>query len=252
MSAIVDRDVATFEAHRPALIGLAYRMLGSRAEAEDVVQDAYLRWHAADRAAIAEPRRYLGTVVARLCLDRMKSVEARREIYVGQWLPESFDDGSAGELAHDISAALLLLLERLSPLERASFLLHDVFGLDFAEVARTLGRNEAACRQIAARARTHIEAGRPRFAPSPEEGRLAAAFQAAAASGDAKALVRLLADDAVLYADGGGKRVAALNPIRGADKIAALLRRRCAQERGACHHWGTSRHRERHGRLRAA
>ena len=135
MSAILDQDVAAFEAHRHALTGLAYRMLGSRAEAEDVVQDAYLRWHTTDRAAVEEPRRYLGTVVARLCLDRMKSAQARREIYVGQWLPEpvvdeSFDDGSAGDLAHDISVALMLVLERLSPLERASFLLHDVFGLE--------------------------------------------------------------------------------------------------------------------------
>src|SRR5581483_11405506 len=167
MSAILDQDVAAFEAHRPALIGLAYRMLGSRAEAEDIVQDAYLRWHATDRAAIEEPRRYLGTIVTRLCLDRMKSAQARREIYVGQWLPEpvvdeNFDDGSAGDMAHDISVALMLLLERLSPLERASFLLHDVFGLDFAEVARALGRGEAACRQLAARARAHIEAGPPR------------------------------------------------------------------------------------------
>jgi RNA polymerase sigma-70 factor, ECF subfamily len=225
MSAIVDQDVAAFEAHRHALIGLAYRMLGSRAEAEDVVQDAYLRWHGADRASVEEPRRYLGTVVTRLCLDRMKSARSRREIYVGQWLPEpvvdeSFEDGNAGDVAHDISVALMLLLERLSPLERASFLLHDVFGLDFVEVARTLGRNEAACRQLAARARDHIEAGRPRFAASPEEGRrLAEAFQAAAATADPRALARLLAEDAVLYTDGGGKRAAALNPIRGADKI---------------------------------
>ncbi len=218
-----------FEAHRPALTGLAYRMLGSRAEAEDVVQDAYLRWHAADRASIEHPRRYLGTVVTRLCLDRMKSAQARRELYVGQWLPEPvvderFDDESAGELAHDISIALMLLLERLSPLERASFLLHDVFGLDFAEVARALGRGEAACRQLAARARTHIEAGRPRFAASPEDGeRLAAAFQRAAQAGDVAALTQLLAADAVLYSDGGGKRAAALNPIYGADKIVRFL-----------------------------
>jgi RNA polymerase sigma-70 factor, ECF subfamily len=229
MSAIVDRDAAAFEAHRRALIGLAYRMLGSRAEAEDVVQDAYLRWHATDRAAIGEARRFLGTVVTRLCLDRMKSARARRELYVGQWLPEPvvdevFEDGHAGELAHDISVALVLLLERLSPLERASFLLHDVFGLDFTEIACALDRNEAACRQLAARARTHLEAGRPRFTHSPEESRrLAAAFQAAAASADIRALVRLLADDAVLYTDGGGKRVAALNPIRGADKIARFF-----------------------------
>jgi len=225
MSATLDQDVAAFEAHRRALTGLAYRMLGSRAEAEDVVQDAYLRWHAADRAAIEEPRRYLGTVVTRLCLDRMKSAQARRELYVGQWLPEPvvdevFDGEAAGELAHDISVAMMLVLERLSPLERASFLLHDVFGLDFAEVARALNRGEAACRQLAARARAHIESGRPRFPASREDGhRLAAAFQAAMASGDTKAFAQILAEDAVLYSDGGGKRAAALNPIRGAERI---------------------------------
>jgi RNA polymerase sigma-70 factor (ECF subfamily) len=225
MSAALDQDVAAFETHRRALTGLAYRMLGSRAEAEDIVQDAYLRWHAADRAAIEEPRRYLGTVVTRLCLDRMKSAQARRELYVGQWLPEPvvdevFDGEAAGDLAHDISVALMLVLERLSPLERASFLLHDVFGLDFAEVARALGRGEAACRQLAARARAHIEAGRPRFPASREDShRLAAAFQAAMTPGDTEAFARILANDAVLYSDGGGKRAAALNPIRGADRI---------------------------------
>jgi RNA polymerase sigma-70 factor (ECF subfamily) len=225
MSAILDQDVMAFETHRRALTGLAYRMLGSRAEAEDIVQDAYLRWHAADRSAIEEPRRYLGTVVTRLCLDRMKSAQARREVYVGQWLPEPLvdemlDGEGPDDLAHDISVALMLLLERLSPLERASFLLHDVFGVDFAEVARALGRGESACRQLAARARAHIEAGRPRFPASREEGhRLAAAFQTAIATGHTQALARILAEDAVLYSDGGGKRAAALNPIRGADRI---------------------------------
>src|SRR5262249_21274507 len=124
MSSLLDQDVAAFETHRRALTGLAYRMLGSRVEAEDVVQDAYLRWHAADRA-IEQPRHYLGTVVTRLCLDRMKSARARRELYVGQWLPEpvvdeAFEDDTAGDLVHDVSVALMLLLERLSPLERAS------------------------------------------------------------------------------------------------------------------------------------
>src|SRR5215470_11322669 len=154
MSAILDQEVAAFETHRRAVTGLAYRLLGSHADAEHVVRDAYLRWYAADHAAINEPRRYLGTVVTRLCLDRMKSAQARREIYVGQWLPEplvdeTFGDDTAGDLAHDVSVALMLVLERLSPLERASFLLHDVFGLDFDEVSRALGRGEAACRQLA-------------------------------------------------------------------------------------------------------
>jgi len=225
MSALLDQNVVSFETHRRALTGLAYRMLGSRAEADDIVQDAYLRWQAVDSTAIEDPRRYLGTVVTRLCLDRMKSARARREIYVGQWLPEpvvdeAFEDETAGDLAHDISVAMMLLLERLSPLERASFLLHDVFGLDFAEVSRALGRGEAACRQLATRARKHIGSGRPRFPASPDEARgLAVAFHKAVASGDTQMLMQILARDAVLYSDGGGKRAAALKPIYGADKI---------------------------------
>jgi RNA polymerase sigma-70 factor (ECF subfamily) len=221
--------VADFVAHRRTLTGLAYRMLGSRAEAEDVVQDAYLRWHNVDRAAIEEPRGYLATVVTRLCLDRMKSARARREFYVGQWLPEpvvdeAFDDETAGDLAHDITIALMLVLERLSPLERASFLLHDVFGLDFAEVSGALSRSEAACRQLAARAREHIATGRPRFPTSSEGGRrLAAAFQQAATSGDVQALAQMLSQDVVLYSDGGGKRIAALNPIQGREKVLRFL-----------------------------
>jgi RNA polymerase sigma-70 factor, ECF subfamily len=229
MSAAGEYDVASFERHRRTLTGLAYRMLGSRAEAEDVVQDAYLRWHQVDRDTIAEPRGYLSTIVTRLCLDRMKSARAQREVYVGQWLPEpvvdeALDADSACELAQDLSVALMLVLERLSPLERASFLLHDVFGLDFAEVARALRREEAACRQLAARACAHIEEARPRFPASREQGaRLAAAFAVAAQKGDVAALTQLLADDAVLYSDGGGKRAAALNPIYGADKILRFL-----------------------------
>ena len=230
MNGTAERNaVESFEAHRRALTGLAYRMLGSRAEAEDVVQDAYLRWHTVDPGTIEQPRRYLGTVVTRLCLDRMKSAKARHEIYVGQWLPEPvvdevFDAEPAGDLARDLSVALMLILERLSPLERAAFLLHDVFGLDFAEVSGALGRGEAACRQLAARARAHIDAGRPRFPASQEEGhRLAAAFHEAAASGDLHRLTQLLAQDAVLYSDGGGKRIAALKPIYGAGKILRFL-----------------------------
>ena len=215
-----------FEAHRRYLMGLAYRMLGSLAEAEDAVQEAYLRWHAADRDAVETPRAFLSTIVTRLCLDQLKSARARRESYVGPWLPEpvldtaALDAESAAELAHDLSVALMLTLERLSPLERAAFLLHDVFDMDFAAVAAALGRSEAACRQLATRARAHVQSARPRFKPSPDEGaRLADAFRQAVASGDVTAMTRLLAKDAVLLTDGGGKRIAALNPILGADKI---------------------------------
>ncbi|MBO0753627.1 MAG: RNA polymerase sigma factor SigJ, partial [Bradyrhizobiaceae bacterium] len=215
-----------FETHRHGLVGLAYRMLGSRAEAEDVVQDAYLRWHAVDKHDIGDARRYLGTVVARLCLDRIKSARARREVYVGAWLPEPIVDESFGvddtrsDFAQDLSVALMLTLERLSPLERAAFLLHDVFELDFAEVAHALDRNETTVRQLASRARNHLRREKPRFPASAEAGRrLAAAFRTAADSGDAQGLLALLAGDAVLYTDGGGKKAAALNPIVGAEKI---------------------------------
>jgi RNA polymerase sigma-70 factor, ECF subfamily len=221
---------ATFEAHRRHLMGLAYRMLGSLAEAEDTVQEAYLRWHGAEAAGIDHPRAFLSKVVTRLCLDHLKSARVRRESYVGPWLPEpvldtaAFDAESASEYAHDLSVALMLTLERLSPLERATFLLHDVFDLPFDEIAEAVGRDAAACRQLAARARTHVRAARPRFTPSPDEGaRLADAFRRAVRTGDVGAMTQLLTEDAVLYTDGGGKRLAALNPIQGADKIARFF-----------------------------
>jgi len=220
----------TFESQRRSLTGLAYRMLGSLAEAEDVVQEAFLRWHAADRAAVADPRAYLSRVVTRLCLDQMKSARSRRETYVGPWLPEPIVDpaavapDTASELAGDLSVALLLTLERLSPLERAAFLMHDVFELDFAEVGAALDRSAEACRQLAARARAHVREARPRFDPSDAEvARLADAFEAAVAAGDVPGLTRLLAADAILYTDGGGKRAAALNPIHGSDRISRFF-----------------------------
>jgi len=221
---------ASFEPLRGHLIGLAYRMLGSRAEAEDIVQDAYLRWHAADRAAVREPRAFLSKAVTRLCLDQLKSARARREEYVGPWLPEPvLDDGAlstegASEYANDLSVALLLALERLSPLERAAFLLHDVFDMEFEQVGEALGREAAACRQLAARARSHVREEKPRFKPSPEEeARVFAAFVAAISSGDIAALSKVLAQDAVFYSDGGGKVKAALKPIHGPEHIARFL-----------------------------
>jgi RNA polymerase sigma-70 factor (ECF subfamily) len=213
-------ELADFEPHRAFLAGLAYRMLGSVAEAEDVVQDAFLRWRDADRAAVAEPRAYLARVVSRLCLDRMKSATHRREQYVGTWLPEPVIAEPAQSLADDLSVALLLALERLSPLERAAFLLHDVFDMDYAAVAQAIDRNETACRQLASRARDNIRQGRARFTASDTEARkLAVAFVSAAVTGDVDGLARLLAEDAVLYSDGGGKRLAALKPIVGRARI---------------------------------
>jgi RNA polymerase sigma-70 factor (ECF subfamily) len=219
-----------FETHRRYLTGLAYRMLGSLVEAEDIVQEAYLRWYDADHPAIENVRAFLSRIVTRLCLDHLKSARVRREKYVGPWLPDPVLDDealaadSASDLAHNVSVAFMLTLERLSPLERAAFLLHDVFDVDFAQVARTLGRTETACRQLAARARSHIRESRPRFEASKETGvKLAEAFLNAARTGDAQVLARLLAEDAMMQSDGGGKRLAALRPIIGRDKIARFF-----------------------------
>lgn len=217
-----------FGASRKRLLGLAYRMLGSRAEAEDVLQDAWLRFNAA--RPVGNREALLTTIVTRLCLDRLKSAAARRESYVGPWLPEPIVDtqalapDAATELADDLSFALLLTLERLSPGERAAFLLHDVFDMPFTEVAAVLDRNEAACRQLASRARRAVQRARPASRPSDEaHSRLLVAFGMALASGDVDALARLLHEDAVLMADGGGKVMTARNPIRGADRIARFF-----------------------------
>jgi RNA polymerase sigma-70 factor (ECF subfamily) len=213
-----------FEPHRPRLVGLAYRMLGSLAEAEDVVQDAFLRVRDVVADEIAEPRAYLTTTVARLCLDRLKSARARREVYVGTWLPEPLVENTGPDakldLADDLSYALLVTLERLSPPERTAFLLHDVFGMEFAAIAPVLERSEASCRKLAERARDQVQEGRPRFETTrQDEEQLAAAFLQASATGDTAALMQLLAADAVLYSDGGGKRRAALKPVIGPERI---------------------------------
>ena len=215
---------AIFEERRGAMTGLAYRMLGSRADAEDVVQDAWLRWRGVETEAVANPAGFLNRVVTRLCLDRLKSARARREVYVGEWLPEPVVDEDHQDLGEDLSVAFLLALERLTPLERAAFLLHDVFDAPFADVARTLGRTEAACRQLAARAREHIKAGKPRYRPSAEEEqRLTSAFLAAALGGDESVLRGILAQDVVMHADGGGVVSANLNPVFGLEKAVRLV-----------------------------
>ena len=226
----------SFEPHRRRLLGLAYRMLGSVSEAEDAVQDAYLRWHAADRDAVSDTRAFLTTTTTRICLDTLKSARARREQYVGPWLPEPVVDTAAlapdtqTELAEDLSIALLLALDRLSALERAAFLLHDVFDCSFSEVASALDRSEAACRQLAARARTHVREARPqatstvrdRSEPSNHQ-QLVSAFVNAARSGDLQTLMGLLADDVRVMTDGGGKVTSALNVIEGADRTARFV-----------------------------
>ncbi len=221
-----DEAAQTFEPHRRWLTGLAYRMLGSLSEAEDLVQEAYLRWHAIERGRVDSPRAYLSRTVARLCLDHLKSARARRETYVGPWLPEPIIDETAlapdteSELADDLSVALLMTLERHSPLERAAFLLHDVFEMEFGDIAKVLDRSESACRQLAARGRAHVSQARPRFpVPENEAVRLSDAFHRAIVTGDAAEFAGVLAENAILYSDGGGKRPAALNPIHGRDKI---------------------------------
>ena len=234
----MSNPAASFEPYRRRLRGLAYRMLGSVADAEDAVQEAYLRWHGADRDKVSDPKAFLMTTTARICLDMLTSARARREEYVGPWLPEPVLDTDAlapdsrTELAEDLSIALLLTLERLSPLERAAFLLHDVFDFSFSEVAAALERSEAACRQLASRARAHVRTGRPRGASGsparagqidPKHAQLIAAFAAATASGDLNALTQMLATDVRIVTDGGGKVRSALEVIEGSDRAARFL-----------------------------
>lgn len=219
-----------FDPLRPMLTRVAYRMLGSVADAEDVVQDAFLRWLGTDRNAVREPAAFLRRTVTRLCLDQLKSARARRETYIGPWLPDPLVEEEADD---DVTLPLMLALERLSPLERAAFLLHDVFGVGFDEVARTIERDPAATRQLAARARAHVRDARPRYRLEKERGlEIAHAFFAASRSGDMAALGALLAADVGMWADGGGKRPAAAVPILGKAlvmkvhrSIAVLLRK---------------------------
>jgi RNA polymerase sigma-70 factor (ECF subfamily) len=220
-----DDAALVFTAARPRLFGLAYRMLGSAAEAEDVLQEAHLRWQAAERESVTTPQAWLTTVVTRLCLDQLKSARVRRESYVGPWLPEPV----ATERREDpldlesISLAFLVLLEALSPLERAVFVLREVFDYSFAEIGEALGRDEAACRQLAHRAKEHLRSKRPRFARSREQHeKLLMAFLGAVTQGDLPGLQQLLADDVVALSDGGGRAKAALNPVHGNDRVARL------------------------------
>jgi RNA polymerase sigma-70 factor (ECF subfamily) len=220
---------AVFAEQRPKLVGVAYRMLGSVADAEDVIQETFLRWQEVVDAEtrIESPSAYLTTMVSRRCLDELRSARRRREQYVGEWLPEPLleddrlDPEATTELADSLSTAFLVVLEALSPGERAAFLLHDVFGYGYAELARILERGEPACRTLVARARRRVAERRPRFDVSPEEHtRLLTEFMHATAAGDVNGLVSLLAHDAVLQSDGGGVVRAALKPIEGADRIA--------------------------------
>lgn len=220
-----DGCLADFEAERPRLLRLGYRMLGSISEAEDIVQEAWLRW-AAKAESVDKPAAYLTRVVTRLCLDQLKSARARRETYIGAWLPEPLMGTTEAEemIADDVTLTLMLAMERLSPLERAAFLLHDVFDMTLSDVAMTLGREPAAVRQLASRARKHVQHARPRFTiEASEADRIARAFFTAARDGDAAALSALLAHDVEIHSDGGGKVIAFRNVVRGIDRALRLF-----------------------------
>jgi RNA polymerase sigma-70 factor (ECF subfamily) len=220
-----------FTAHRRLLFAVAYQMLGSVADAEDVVQDTWLRWSAADRGNVEDDRAYLVTVASRLALDRLRAARTKRESYVGPWLPEPLvtpapdgDPQDVAERADEVSLALLVVLETLSPAERAVFVLREVFGLPVPEVAAVLGRSEAAVRQMAHRAREHVQARRPRFPADRRTAReVTDRFLAACTGGDVDELMAVLAPGVVLVSDGGGRTRAALRPLEGADKVARWL-----------------------------
>jgi RNA polymerase sigma-70 factor (TIGR02957 family) len=219
------RDLAAFAEHRELVFAVAYRLLGSVAEAEDVVQDTWLRWSAQDRDDVVSPRAFLATTTTRLALTRLSSARARRETYVGPWLPEPLvttpDLAEDAALAESVSTAMLMILETLSPLERAVFVLHDVFDFPYDEIAETIGREEPAVRQLAHRARKHVQTRRPRFETDRTLHRqVTDRFLAAAQGGDVATLMELLAPDVTMWTDGGGKVAAARRPIRGVDKVA--------------------------------
>ncbi|MDE3722374.1 RNA polymerase sigma-70 factor [Nocardiopsis sp. N85] len=217
-----------FEAHRSLLTGVAYRILGTASDAEDVVQEAWPRWSAADREGVENPRAYLVTIVSRLAIDRLRSARARRESYVGEWLPEPVSDlpdaSERAELADTVEFALLVVLETLSPLERAVFVLREAFQLPYAEIAEIIGRGEAATRQLSRRARDHVRERRPRFeADRAARRRITERFLQACAEGDMEGLTGLLADDATLVGDGGGKAKAPLRVLVGRTKVGRFL-----------------------------
>jgi RNA polymerase sigma-70 factor (ECF subfamily) len=220
-----DERLVEFQAQQPRLLRLGYRMLGSISEAEDVVQDAWLRWRDVE-GDVDAPGAYLTRIVTRLCLDQVKSARVRRETYVGAWLPDPLVGSTeqAEAQADDITLSLMLAMERLSPLERAAFLLHDVFDTPLSEVATTLGREPAAVRQLASRARRHVQAAKPRFPVLATDAEaISRAFFAAASSGDPKALAALLASEVAIHSDGGGKVLAFRNVIRGLDRAIRLF-----------------------------
>ena len=214
---MIDDGVTSFDTQRATLLRVAYRMLGSMADAEDMLQEAFIRWARTDRQAVRVPAAFLRRMVTRLCLDHLKSARVRREDYIGPWLPDPIVEA---EPLEDVTLPLMLALERLSPLERAAFLLHDLFGESFDDIARSVGRDAAACRQLAARAREHVRSERTRFPVERDHGlAIVAAFYEASRAGDAAKLGSLLADDVRFHSDGGGRRPAAGRILDGAVEV---------------------------------
>ena len=221
-------SLTAFEAVRGRLFGLAYRMLGSRADAEDLVQEAYVRWHEVDQETVANPEAWLVATTSRLAIDRLRRLKTEREAYVGQWLPEPIVTHEPPDrhldLADDLSVAFLMLLERLAPEERAAFLLHDVFDIGYPEIASVIERSEAACRQVVHRARERVRGERKRFdVTESAKAALIHRFMAAMEARDEQALLSLFAPEATWTADGGGKVGAGLYPIVGAERISKLV-----------------------------
>ncbi|HEY6981017.1 sigma-70 family RNA polymerase sigma factor [Reyranella sp.] len=211
-----------FDPLRPTLIRIAYRMLGSVADAEDIVQETFLRWMATDRTTVRQPEAFLRQIVTRLCINHLKSARRRRDMYIGPWLPEPMVEAPAEDI-DDITLPLMMALDRLSPLERAAFLLHDVFGVSFEEIGEIIKREPAACRQLATRARLHVRQSRPRFRVDKDRAlELAQAFFTASRRGDLAALRAMLADDVSIYVDGGGRRRAPSQPVHGAIHVIKL------------------------------
>jgi len=220
----------TFHQYRSLLFSIAYRMLGSVADAEDMLQETFIRWQKSSEEEIRSPRAFLVTIISRLCINHLQSARVQREEYVGQWLPEPIltgprsDPSQASQLDESLSLAFLLLLERLTPMERAVFLLREVFDYEYSEIAQTLGQSEANCRQILARARKHVAESRPRFDASPQQSeQLLRRFLDASSNGDMDGLVALLSREVVFHSDGGGKAAAVPNLVYGPDNVARAI-----------------------------
>lgn len=220
----------TFHQYRSLLFSIAYRMLGSVADAEDMLQETFIRWQKSSEEEIRSPRAFLVTIISRLCINHLQSARVQREVYVGQWLPEPIltgwgsDPSEGSQLDESLSLAFLLLLERLTPMERAVFLLREVFDYEYSEIAQTLGQNEANCRQILARARNHVAESRPRFDASPQQSeQLLRRFLDATANGDMDGLVALLSTEVVFHSDGGGRAAAVPNLVYGPDNVARAI-----------------------------